>query len=61
MAGARAASSITWRVFAGTAIIVGVVVMMALFMASSAARRSADAAAKRNLEQAADLVAQLLH
>ncbi len=60
MAGARAASSITWRVFAGTAIIVGVVVMMALFMASSAARRSADAAARRNLEQAADLVAQLL-
>ncbi len=60
MAGARAASSITWRVFAGTAIIVGVVVMMALLMASSAARRSADAAARRNLEQAADLVAQLL-
>ena len=60
MAGTRAATSITWRVFAGTAIIVGVVVMMALLMASSSARRSADAAARRNLEQAADLVAQLL-
>ncbi|MBL0171472.1 MAG: HAMP domain-containing protein [Gemmatimonadaceae bacterium] len=58
--GARAVSSITWRVFAGTAIIVGVVVMVALLMASSAARRSADATARRNLEQAADLVAQLL-
>lgn len=58
--GARAASSITWRVFAGTAIIVGVVVMVALVMAASAARRSADATARRSLEQAADLVAQLL-
>lgn len=57
---ARVASSITWRVFAGTAIIVGVVVLVALFSASSAARRSADDTARRNLEQAADLVAQLL-
>ncbi|MEQ1691759.1 MAG: protein kinase [Gemmatimonas sp.] len=58
--GTRVASSITWRVFAGTAIIVGVVVMVSLVMASSAARRSADATARRSLEQAADLVAQLL-
>ena len=58
--GASVVSSITWRVFGGTAIIVGVVVLVALFMASSAARRSADATARRSLEQAADLVAQLL-
>lgn len=57
---ARAASSITWRVFGGTAVIVGVVVIVALIMASSAARRSADDTARRNLEQGADLVAQLL-
>ena len=57
---ATAASSITWRVFVGTAVIVGVVVMVALIMASSAARRSADATARRSLEQASDLVAQLL-
>ncbi len=57
---ARVVSSITWRVFAGTAVIVGAVVMVALFMASAAAQRSADATARTNLEQAADLVAQLL-
>lgn len=53
-------SSITWRVFGGTALIVGVVVLVALLMATSAARQSADASARRSLEQAADLVAQLL-
>ncbi len=58
--GARALSSITWRVFGGNAIIVGIVVLVALVMASSTARRSADATARRSLEQAADLVAQLL-
>ncbi len=57
---ASVASSITWRVFGGTAVIVSVVVVVALIMASAAARRSADATAQRNLEQAADLVAQLL-
>lgn len=57
---ARIASSITWRVFAGTAVIVGAVVLVALVMASSAARRSADATAHGALDQAADLVAQLL-
>lgn len=57
---ASVASSITWRVFGGTAVIVSVVVVVALIMASAAARRSADATAHRNLEQAADLVAQLL-
>lgn len=57
---ARVASSITWRVFVGTAVIVAVVVLVSLIMATTAARRSADASARRNLEQAADLVAQLL-
>jgi HAMP domain-containing protein len=52
--------SIAWRVFAGTAVIVGVVVVFALLLASATARRSADATARRSLEQAADLVAQLL-
>lgn len=56
----RIASSISWRVFIGTAAIVIVVVLVALVTATSAARRSADATARRNLEQAADLVAQLL-
>ncbi len=56
----RVAASITWRVFAGTALIVGVVVIVALLSASRAARRSANETAQRNLEQSADLVAQLL-
>lgn len=53
-------SSITWRVFVGTAVIVAVVVLVSLAMATTAARRSADTSARRNLDQAADLVAQLL-
>lgn len=54
------ASSIAWRVFAGTSAVVGLVVVAALILASTAARRTADASARRGLEQAADLVAQLL-
>ena len=54
------ATSLTWRVFGWTATIVAIVVSVALLMASSAAERTTSAAANRDLEQAADLVAQLL-
>lgn len=56
----QAASGIASRVFVGTAVIVALVVLVALLLASTAARRTADATARRNLDQAVDLVAQLL-
>lgn len=50
----------TWRVFLVTATLVGVVVAIALFIASDSVRRSSEATARRGLEQSADLVAQFL-
>ncbi|MCC6246000.1 MAG: protein kinase [Gemmatimonadaceae bacterium] len=54
------ATSLTWRVFGWTATIVAIVVSVAFLMASTTAARTTTAAASRDLEQAADLVAQLL-
>ncbi len=48
------------RVFAGTAGVVVAVLAAALLAASTSVRRAGDAAAQRELEQAADLVAQFL-
>lgn|GEM_PF-362735 len=50
----------TWRVFAVTAALVGVVVAVALLVASESVRRASDKSARRGLEQSADLVAQFL-
>ncbi len=50
----------TWRVFALTAALVGVVVIVALLVASDSVRRASDRTAHRGLEQSADLVAQFL-
>ncbi len=50
----------TWRVFALTALLVGMVVAVALVVASDSVRRASDRTAQRGLEQSADLVAQVL-
>lgn len=56
----RVTLGFTWRVFAVTAAIVGIVVVVALMVASSSVRKASDRTARRGLEQSADLVAQFL-
>jgi hypothetical protein len=56
----RLAPGLSGRVFVGTAAIVCAVLAAVLAVASASARRLADDAARRGLEQAADLTAQLL-
>lgn len=56
----RASLGFTWRVFAVTAAIVGIVVAVALMVASSSVRKATDRTSRRGLEQSADLVAQFL-
>ncbi len=56
----RRSFGFTWRVFAVTAALVGVVVAVALIVASESVRRASDRSARRGLEQSADLVAQFL-
>jgi serine/threonine-protein kinase len=52
--------NLTTRVFASTAAIVCVVVAAALLIGSTSLRQASDEAARRGLEQSADLVAQFL-
>ena len=54
------ALGLTGRVFLGTAAIVSAVLVAAMVVASLSVRRGADAALRRGLDQAADLVAQFL-
>lgn len=56
----RGSMGLTTRVFLGTAAIVVAVVVAALVSVSITANRAADDAARRGLEQSADLVAQFL-
>lgn len=56
----RGTFGFTWRVFAVTAAIVGIVVVVALMVASRSVRLASDRTARRGLEQSADLVAQFL-
>ena len=56
----RFAVGFTWRVFAVTAVIVGIVVVVALMVASRSVRLASDRTARRGLEQSADLAAQFL-
>ena len=56
----RRTHGFTWRVFLVTGTLVGVVVAIALFIASASVRRSSETSARRGLEQSADLVAQFL-
>ncbi len=56
----RVTFGFTWRVFAVTAAIVGIVVVVALMVASRSVRLASDRTARRGLEQSADLVAQFL-
>ena len=51
---------LTGRVFLGTATIVAVVIVSAFLITSASVRRAGEAAARRGLEQSADLVAQFL-
>ena len=51
---------LTGRVFLGTATIVAVVIAAAFVITSTSVRRAGEAAARRGLEQSADLVAQFL-
>ena len=51
---------LTGRVFLGTATIVAVVIAAAFVITSASVRRAGEAAARRGLEQSADLVAQFL-
>ena len=53
-------SSLTARVFLGTALIVAVVIAAAFAITSASVRRASDTSARRSLEQSADLVAQFL-
>ena len=60
LARALRSPGLSGRVFVGTAAIVCAVLVAALAVATASARRVADAEARRGLEQAADLTAQLL-
>ncbi len=51
---------LTWRVFGVTASLVGLVVVIALLVASDSVTRASERTAQRGLEQSADLVAQFL-
>ena len=57
---ASRSSSLTARVFLGTALIVAVVIAAAFAITSASVRRASDTSARRSLEQSADLVAQFL-
>jgi HAMP domain-containing protein len=59
-AAGRPAWNLTTRVFVSTAAIVCVVVAAALLIGSISLRQTSDEAARRGLEQSADLVAQFL-
>ncbi|MBC8086406.1 MAG: protein kinase [Phycisphaerae bacterium] len=56
----RQTLGLTFRAAVGTAILVTVVVIAVLAVVASTARRAANQTAERNLDQSADLVAQLL-